>query len=274
MSGGERRSGLAGGLSWRIRNRLEILRSLDGPWARGTLEAAYVIVILAVVDVSLDGRLFVLEAAGLDFTLTDASLSVVIPPDVYLYALLGAGVYVATSLVFEPKDSVGEIKRLGYRLLAALPLGAGVFLFASVILGGDAMGISIDEGSGETVALDANTSAAGLAFLGGLFIRLTLKKLGDIAESISNVGQAGRLHRKEAQARLETTEAVRDAWRTSAGAEDWARSLDPEAHEKLRRAETLLESEDASVTQLERAAELAEEARTAFGRTADATASG
>ncbi len=260
---------MLGDIRRRIEHGIGIVWSADDDWGRIGLEFLYVFTIIAAVDVSINGRLDILEPMGVSPSLDNGNLLVTIPSGVYLYALLGAGVYVATSLVFEPKDSVGEVKRLGYRLLAALPLGAGVFLFASVILGGDVITVPIEGESGEAVSLDANTSAAGLAFLGGLFIRLTLKKLGDIAETISNVGQVGGYPHRAMEERLAATEAVLGAWRIPADAEDRSQELDPDAYAKLRQAETLLESGDASVSQLERASELAEEARNGFGRAAE-----
>lgn len=248
----------------RVRSALGRDNGEDGWVRRGplvALEFLYIAVLLLVVDLSIDGEVALGPAT---LSIEKGNLLVLVPEGVYVYALMGAGAYAATSLIFEPKESLTELKRLGYRILAALPLGAGVFLLASFIVGPDALGADGgSSGSGNGQFGDAPV-LAGLAFIAGLYVRLTLRKLGDVAETVYNLGDVRAKSHKELQKRHDALDSVRKAWRVAASEGTTPGQLSSAGHESLRTAETLLESEDATAEQLDRAITLAERSREQF----------
>lgn len=91
-----------------------------------------------------------------------------VPPYVYLYAFLGAMAYAFTSVVAKFERGTVGVLKVGLRALAALPLAAGVFLLSNAL--------GIDATSGRFVA--------GLAFLVGLYVNLTLRALGGLADRL------------------------------------------------------------------------------------------
>lgn len=98
-----------------------------------------------------------------------------IPPYIYLYGFLGAMAYAFTSVIAKFERGTAGVVRVGLRVLAALPLAAGVFLLAG------ALGIEPSDGR----------LVAGLAFLVGLYVNLTLKALGGLAERLLGVTSDG-----------------------------------------------------------------------------------
>lgn len=98
-----------------------------------------------------------------------------IPPHIYLYGFLGAMAYAFTSIVAKFERGFTGVVRVGLRALAALPLAGGVFLLAG------ALGIPTEDGR----------LVAGMAFLVGLYISLTLKALGGLAERLLGVTGGG-----------------------------------------------------------------------------------
>lgn len=91
-----------------------------------------------------------------------------VPSFVYLYSFLGAMAYAFTSVVAKFERGVTGVVRVGLRALAALPLAAGVFLLAGAL--------TIETGGPRTIA--------GIAFLVGLYVNLTLKALGGLADRL------------------------------------------------------------------------------------------
>lgn len=85
---------------------------------------------------------------------------------VFLYAFMGASAYAVTSLVSDEKTTDDVIK-LGLRVVGALPLAVGVWALAP----------AVGAGGNERVI-------AGLAFLAGLYVNLTLKTFGGVAERL------------------------------------------------------------------------------------------
>lgn len=106
--------------------------------------------------------------------------SVIVPPVIYLYAFLGGMTYAFTSLIAkidkDAENNITDVLKVGLRALAALPLAAGVFLLAGTL--------DLPTSSGSAVA--------GAAFLVGLYVNLTLKTLGALAERLLGVSSAER----------------------------------------------------------------------------------
>jgi len=103
-----------------------------------------------------------------------------VPANVYLYALLGGMAYAFASVVANFERGAAGVLRVGVRSLAALPLAAWVFLLA------DALGV---DASGDQVV-------AGVAFLVGLYVNLTLRALVGLADRLfgrtSEGGSSGK----------------------------------------------------------------------------------
>jgi len=189
---------------------------------------------LLAVDISTDG--VILKR----FTVIP-NLTHPIPGYVYVFAFLGAGAYAITSLAFNPKESIVETYRLTYRLIGALPLAAGVYLLAGV-LGNSS---------------DLTVPIAGMAFLSGLYVRLTLRRLGDVAERL--YGEQGGSEAEADTRRNEANENLRHGWRLLH--ESTSPRTDPEqVRAFLRRAEAIVDDENATIQELERARELSEQA--------------
>ena len=108
--------------------------------------------------------------------------SIGIPPYIFGFALLGALTYVFTSVLNNYNSDLKKVFEAGLRIPAALLLAAGVYLLASLVFPGAS---TVDAGS-SGAAIGKETLAAGLAFLVGLYVKLTLKALGGVAESFYN----------------------------------------------------------------------------------------
>lgn len=91
-----------------------------------------------------------------------------VPAYVYLYAFLGAMAYAFTSVVAKFERRTVGVLKVGLRAIAALPLAAGVFMLSNAL--------GIDATSGQFVA--------GAAFLVGLYVNLTLRALGGLADRL------------------------------------------------------------------------------------------
>lgn len=203
--------------------------------ARESLKRELPIVLLVFVAVIL--------STGFPFELDQT-----IPPKIYLYAFLGAGVYAVTSLVFEPKRSRLGALRLGYRLVGALPLAAGVYLFSDAFVA-DAQ---------------SSPSVAGLAFLSGLFVRLTLRRLGDVAERLYGSEEEPQLPYESSQIRMTASANLRRGWQRLAADQVPAEKRE-QIVEYLQRAGDIVEDEDATAQELTRARNLSEEALRIMG---------
>jgi hypothetical protein len=128
-----------------------------------------------------------------------------VPRVVYLFGFLGATVYAFTSFAkrFDEDDRY-RLKMLS-RTVAVFPLVAGVYLLAFAFPGT----------SGGTAALNATEQAsrdvtsgdrllAGLVFLAGLYVSMTLKALGTVADRLLRVPP------ERAQSDEETEESDRE----------------------------------------------------------------
>lgn len=224
----------------------------------GLLKLAYVVAIVAAADVSTDGT-FGTYLPGNDGWVVFADLSVTVPEYIYLYAFAGAGAYALTSLIFDPKESATELLALGYRLVAALPLGAGVYLLAAFVVG-----VSLSDGN---VEVTQQRLLAGTAFVAGLFVKLTLRKLGDVAERIYDLdGEAdASLPYEQSRRRNEAHANLRRCYSELldgiAADETGGNGTDEaELRGRLRQVEAILDDDDATLQELERAVALSEEA--------------
>jgi hypothetical protein len=188
-----------------------------------------VLLVLVAVDISTDG--WILKTVKVV-----PALSEEVPAMVYVYAFLGAGAYAMTSLAFSPKESIVETYRLTYRMIGALPLGAGVFVLANQL------GMS-----------EMNVTIAGAVFLSGLYVRLTLRRLGDVAERL--YGRAGTAEGDEH--RRATAENARESWRRVATG-DPPETVRRDAVDGLERVEAITADDEATRQELEHARELSE----------------
>lgn len=98
-----------------------------------------------------------------------------VPGYVYVYAFLGGMAYAFTSVVAKFERGTPGVLRVGIRAMASLPLAAGVFLLSDAL--------RIDASGGQFVA--------GLAFLVGLYVNVTLKALGGVADRLFGRTAAG-----------------------------------------------------------------------------------
>ncbi len=139
---------------------------LAKPWYETGIGLAVVgaNVLLTIVLVLLTTDLFVFgstEVAGAEVG--------VVPWYIYVFSVLGALGYVFTALTDDFHCPTAKVLQFNFRVPAALPLGAGVFLLSDVVLA-DASGV-------ESVV-------AGLAFLAGLYVNLAYRRLGALAERL------------------------------------------------------------------------------------------
>jgi hypothetical protein len=139
-------------------------RWLGKRWYRTTpgIATAVVLVVLTGLGLAISTG-----AVAPAFTELDPSAEVAVPPYVYLYGGLGGLAYVFTSLVVEFEKTTEELGRAGLRLLAAPLLAAGIYLL---------MRFFLDSPSARQVA--------GLSFLVGLYVKVTIEALGSLARRL------------------------------------------------------------------------------------------
>jgi len=125
----------------------------------------------------------VLSTGILDLGLVDTPGSVdgvQVPGYIYLYASFGALGYIFTKLMtmsetFGGTRNLDLLVELALRIPVAWVLGAGMYLLAGVLLP-DSMP-------------NTNRFMAGLAFLVGLYVNLTMKSLGSLADRLLGRGK-------------------------------------------------------------------------------------
>ncbi|MFC5277607.1 hypothetical protein ACFPM1_02315 [Halorubrum rubrum] len=152
---GSRDFGEAGNPEWLVRT-----------WYRSSVGIAVAagdllltVVLVAAATVTYDG-----SVAGMG----DISAGLV-PPYVPVFSLLGALGFVFTTLIERFDGSTARLLRYNFHLLAALPLGIGVFLLSDIVLA-------------EAATNDA--LVAGTVFLAGLYVNLAYKRLGALARRL------------------------------------------------------------------------------------------
>lgn len=111
--------------------------------------------------------------------LSGGAVTPTVPPFVYTYATLGALGYTFTRVV-NVGPTTERLTDWTVRVLAALPLAAGTYLFAALLLPESVTG----EGTEASRRL-----LAGLAFLTGLFVDLAYRRLSQLARRL--VGDTG-----------------------------------------------------------------------------------
>ncbi|WP_066411625.1 hypothetical protein [Halorubrum aethiopicum] len=150
----------------------------DGPeWLDRTWYRSGVGIAIAVGDLLLTVVLVAAATVTYDGSFAGvADLSAgLVPPYVPVFSLLGALGFVFTTLIERFDGSAGRLLRYNFHLLAALPLGIGVFLLSDVVLG-------------EAATNDA--LVAGTVFLAGLYVNLAYKRLGALARRLLPGGRS------------------------------------------------------------------------------------
>jgi hypothetical protein len=98
-----------------------------------------------------------------------------VPAYVYIYASLGALGYIFTKLMagideFDDTADADRLVKLALRIPVAWVLGAGTYLLAAVLLSASAP--------------NTGRFTAGVAFLVGLYVNVTMKSLGSLADRL------------------------------------------------------------------------------------------
>lgn len=134
--------------------------------------------VLSIVGIALSTGLLNLGIVDTEQTATG---DVAVPMYVYLYASLGALGYIFTKLMshLEKYDDATELNRLiklTLRIPVAWILGSGTYLLANVMLPASA----------------PNTAqfTAGIAFLVGLYVNVTMRSLGSLADRLLGRGKS------------------------------------------------------------------------------------
>lgn len=133
------------------------------------------VVVSATVDAARLPAFVPAPLAGL----SAGAVTPTVPPFVYTYATLGALGYTFTRVV-NVGPTAERLTDWTIRVLAALPLAAGTYLFAALLLPESVTG----EGTEASRRL-----LAGLAFLTGLFVDLVYRRLSQLARRL--VGDTG-----------------------------------------------------------------------------------
>jgi hypothetical protein len=137
----------------------------------------------AVVLLGVDVLVLAAAAAGTTLLVSDAApgwlssghdFSVPVPWEVYAFSVLGAFGYVFTAFVVDFDRTPADVLEYQFHVVAAIPLGAGVYLLAALLLG---------TGTDGTVAVN-DRLVAGLAFIAGLYVKLTYRRIGAAAERL------------------------------------------------------------------------------------------
>jgi hypothetical protein len=127
---------------------------------RTVLAVAVAYAILTLLGVAISTGVLVPDSW---FVVGSEAPATQVPEYVYLYAFLGASAYAFSNMLRKDDRQWRDLVRLGTRVLAALPLAAGIYLLGSFL------------GGGANVA--GGRAAAGLAFLTGLYVNLALEGL-------------------------------------------------------------------------------------------------
>ena len=127
---------------------------------------------------------------------------VTVPTFVYLYGFLGALAYAFTSLLTEFDKPAEDLLQVGLRIPAALLLATGVYLLAAFF-----------------VSDPSTRVVAGLSFLVGLYVKLTLEALGSLARRLYGMG-SGSEPSEEVEAEAEAADLDDEDTERSDGADE------------------------------------------------------
>lgn len=159
-------------------------------WSAGNWTAIGGFLALTLVGLAVaTGGLFCGSSVGVfcEVTTADSELGAVqLPPYVVLYSTLGALGYAFTKFVtkLERYDDWADFERLvamALRVPAAWLLAAGVYLLFGLLVGGGAVGNTAVESSSPP---PDPRLGAGVSFLVGLYVNVTYKSLGALADKL------------------------------------------------------------------------------------------
>lgn len=150
--------------------------SSAGARARDNWSLIVLFTALSIVGIALSTGVFSL---GVVDATTGSAGDVGVPGYVYLYATLGALGYIFTKLMshlesFDEATEVDRLVELALRIPVAWVLGAGTYLLSTALL----------PDSAPTTA----RFTAGFAFLVGLYVNVTMKSLGSLADRLLGRG--------------------------------------------------------------------------------------
>lgn len=140
-------------------------------WHRSSSAVTLLVVDVLVLIVAAAGTTLLVNGVAPEFT-TVEEFSVPVPWEVYAFSVLGAFGYVFTAFVMDFDRTPADVLEYQFHVFAAIPLGAGVYLFAALLLGTD----------GSVPGNDR--LVAGLAFVAGLYVKLTYRRIGALAERL------------------------------------------------------------------------------------------
>lgn len=147
-------------------------------WARDNRSVIVLFLLLSIVGIALSTGLLDLGLVDLQSQSAD---DVRVPGYVYLYASMGALGYIFTRLMshlesYDQRTEFDRLVELGMRIPVAWVLGAGTYLLASVLL--------------PPSAPSTGRFTAGIAFLVGLYVNVTMKSLGSLADRLLGRGSS------------------------------------------------------------------------------------
>ncbi|MEZ3145191.1 hypothetical protein [Halobaculum sp. MBLA0143] len=121
-------------------------------------------------------------------TLSVASVVPIVPPFVYVYALLGGLGYVFTRM-YKTDTADWRLFQWSVRLIAALPVAVGTYLFVGLVLPETVLEGATDASASGGIASDGpRRVVAGVAFVSGLFVDTAYDRLDAVARRLLTSG--------------------------------------------------------------------------------------
>jgi len=144
------------------------------PWYRSSSAVALLVVDMLILAAAAAGTTLLVSDAAPGWLSSGHDFSVPVPWEVYAFSVLGAFGYVFTAFVVDFDRTPADVLEYQFHVIAAVPLGAGVYLLAALLLGA---------GTDGTVVVN-DRLVAGLAFIAGLYVKLTYRRIGAAAERL------------------------------------------------------------------------------------------